>query len=85
MELSIPQWGLRKRVGVYRKHVSHKSRKNFQLDLFSPDDGHYEYTAVITNKTIGVAALWHFLPAEVPTRRPLPSSSNRWPSMRSPP
>jgi Transposase DDE domain group 1 len=61
MELSIPQWGLRKRVGVYRKHVSHKSRKNFQLDLFSPDDGHYEYRAVITNKTIGVAALWHFL------------------------
>jgi len=61
MELSIPQWGLRKRVGVYRKHVSHKSRKNFQLDLFSPDDGHYEYSAVITNKTIGVAALWHFL------------------------
>ena len=61
VELSIPQWGLRKRVGVYRKHVSHKSRKNFQLDLFSPDDGHYEYSAVITNKTIGVAALWHFL------------------------
>ena len=61
MELEIPKWGLRKRVGVYRKHVSHKSRKNFQLDLFSPDDGHYEYSAVITNKTIGVAALWHFL------------------------
>ena len=40
MELEIPKWGLRKWVGIYRKHVSHKSRKNFQLDLFSPDDGH---------------------------------------------
>jgi hypothetical protein len=34
---------------VYRKHVSHESRKNFQLDLFSPDDGHFEYSAVATN------------------------------------
>ncbi len=28
---------------VFRKHVSSKSRKPFQLELFSPDDGHYEY------------------------------------------
>jgi hypothetical protein len=26
----------------YRKHVGHQTRKNFQLDLFTPDDGHYE-------------------------------------------
>ncbi len=26
---------------VYRKHVTHRTRKNFQLDLFHPDDGHY--------------------------------------------
>ena len=61
MDLSIPKWGLRKRVVVYRKHVSHESRKNFQMDLFTPDDGHYEYSAVITNKAIRVAALWHFM------------------------
>jgi len=46
---------------VYRKHVSHESRKNFQLDLFSPDDGHFEYSAVATNKTLGIPALWHFM------------------------
>ena len=60
-QLPIDQWSRTERVVVYRKHVSHRSRKNFQLDLFSPDDGHYEYSAVATNKGLGVAALWHFM------------------------
>ncbi len=60
-QLPIDQWSRTERVVVYRKHVSHRSRKNFQLDLFSPDDGHYEYSAVATNKALGVAALWHFM------------------------
>ena len=59
--LKIEQWGRSERVVVYRKRVSHKSRKNFQLDLYSPDDGHYEYSAVATNKGLGVAPLWHFM------------------------
>ncbi len=59
--LKIDTWDRTERVVVYRKHVSHESRKNFQLDLFSPDDGHYEYSAVATNKTLGVSALWHFM------------------------
>src|SRR3989475_10323317 len=44
--LGIPQWNLRLRVMIYRKHVQHESPKNFQLDLFTPDDGHFEYYAV---------------------------------------
>ena len=59
--LHIERWGRTERVVVYRKRVSHESRKNFQLDLFSPDDGHYEYSAVATNKTLEVPALWHFM------------------------
>jgi Transposase DDE domain group 1 len=59
--LSIERWGRTERVVVYRKRVSHESRKNFQLDLFSPDDGHYEYSAVATNKSLEVRALWHFM------------------------
>jgi len=59
--LRIDQWNRTERVVIYRKRVSHKSRKNFQLDLFSPDDGHYEYSAVATNKTLQIAALWHFM------------------------
>jgi Transposase DDE domain group 1 len=60
-ELVIPQWNdLRLRVVLYRKHVGHETRKNFQLDLFTPDDGHYEYSAVATNLPLGLAALWAF-------------------------
>ncbi len=59
--LRIKQWDRTERVVVYRKRVPHESRKNFQLDLFSPDDGHYEYSAVATNKTLTIAALWHFM------------------------
>ena len=59
--LSLPPWGLTLRVVVYRKRVAHATRKNFQLDLFSPDDGHYEYSAVTTNKALPPAALWAFI------------------------
>ncbi len=59
--ISIPDWDQHLRVVVYRKRVFHETRKNFQLDLFSPDDGHFEYSAVATNKALGVAALWHFM------------------------
>jgi len=61
LNLFIGSWKRTERVVVYRKHVSHESRKNFQLDLFSPDDGHFEYSAVATNKTLGIPALWHFM------------------------
>ena len=58
--LKIDAWHRTERVVVYRKRVFHESRKNFQLDLFDPDDGHYEYSAVATNQTLGISALWHF-------------------------
>jgi hypothetical protein len=56
-----PPWpDLRLRVVLYRKHVHHQTRRNFQLDLFTPDDGHYEYSAVASNLPLGLAALWAF-------------------------
>ena len=36
-------------VAIYRKHVRHQATKNYQLDLFDPNDGHYEYSAVTSN------------------------------------
>lgn len=60
-ELAIPQWNLRLRVMIYRKHVRHQTAKNFQLDLFTPDDGHFEYSAVATNMTLGLPALFAFV------------------------
>ena len=59
-ELPVPQWNLRLRVMLFRKHVRHQTRRNFQLDLFTPDDGHDEYSAVATNMPLGLAALWAF-------------------------
>jgi hypothetical protein len=66
--LVIPQWKLRLRVMLYRKHVQHESPKNFQLDLFTPDDGHFEYYAVATNMPLSLPALYAF------RRRPSPNS-----------
>jgi hypothetical protein len=60
-EVDIPQWQLRLRVMIYRKHVQHHSPKNFQLDLFTPDDGHYEYAAVATNLALDLPALYAFI------------------------
>jgi hypothetical protein len=34
--------------------------KNYQLDLFSPDDGYFEYCAVATNLTLTPPVLWYF-------------------------
>jgi len=56
-----PGWPTRLRVVVYRKRVFHRTAKNFQLDLFSPDDGTYEYSAVATNLDLDVRRLWHFM------------------------
>lgn len=53
-------WGRVRRVVLYRRHVNHKTRKNFQLDLFDPDCGHYEYSAIATNRRIQGRTLWHF-------------------------
>jgi hypothetical protein len=60
-DLHIPQWDLRLRVMLYRKHVGHQSPKNFQLDLFTPNDGHFEYAAVATNLPLDLPALYAFI------------------------
>jgi hypothetical protein len=59
--LSIARWGRAFRVVVYRKRVRHWTAKNFQLDLFDPSDGHYEYSAVVTNKALSGRTLWYFM------------------------
>jgi hypothetical protein len=53
-------WGRTIRVAIYRKHVHHRATKNYQLDLFDPNDGHYEYSAVTSPLDLTLAHLWHF-------------------------
>jgi hypothetical protein len=54
-------WGWPVCVTIYRKRVAHRTAKNFQLDLFDPNDGHYEYSAVTSNLGFTVANLWYFM------------------------
>ena len=59
--LTLKSWALDLQVVVFRKRVAHESRRNYQLDLFSPDDGHFEYSAVATNLSLSPAAVWDFM------------------------
>jgi len=59
--LWLEPWKRFVRVAIYRKRVRHESPKNYQLDLFDPDDGHWEYSAIATHHTLGLKALWHFM------------------------
>jgi len=59
--LSLAPWGKTLRVVVYRKRVHHWTRKNFQLDLFDPADGHFEYSAIVTNTGLNGRNLWFFM------------------------
>ena len=61
VDLHIGAWDKTLRVVVYRKPVHHQTNKNYQLDLFDPQDGYYEYSAVSTNLELGGAALWDFM------------------------
>lgn len=59
--LWVESWQCQLPVVIYRKRVGHESRKNYQLDLFDPDDGYYEYSAILSNKPITGRTLWYFM------------------------
>jgi len=54
-------WRVPVSVAVFRKKVHHRSPKNFQLDLFDPNDGYYEYSAVTSNLDLTLPSLWQFM------------------------
>jgi DDE family transposase len=60
-DVTVKPWSRRCRIVIYRRHVWHETAKNFQLDLFDPNDGHSEYSAVVTNKDLAGPALWNFM------------------------
>jgi hypothetical protein len=57
----ITPWGEWLSVAIYRRKVAHQRAKNYQLDLFDPDDGHYEYSAITSNLGFTLANLWYFM------------------------
>lgn len=54
-------WGTPLWVAIYRRRVRHRTAKNFQLDLFEPNDGYYEYSAITSNLEYTLTNLWHFM------------------------
>jgi len=60
-QVRVPAWSRTLKVVIYRKRVRHRTAKNYQLDLFDPDDGYYEYSAIVTNKVVTGRTLWFFL------------------------
>lgn len=61
VNLEIPCWNRTERVAIYRKRVFHRTRRNFQLDLFDPDDGTWEYSAVASNTGRTIRTLHRFM------------------------
>jgi len=61
MSLRIGKWQRTERVVVFRKRISGKPAREFQLSLFQPDDGYYEYSMVATNKPCSEQTLWAFM------------------------
>ncbi len=59
-EVATP-WQVPVSVAIFRKKVHHRSPKNYQLDLFDPNDGHDEYSAVTSNLAFSLPSLWHFM------------------------
>jgi hypothetical protein len=59
--LLLKPWKLDVQIRIYRRRVAHATRKNFQLDLFDPDNGTYEYSAVLTNLSWDLGRVWHFM------------------------
>ena len=61
LQLRIEKWKRTDRVVVFRKRIAGKPAKHFQLDLFQPDDGYYEYSMVVTNKVESEPTIWAFM------------------------
>jgi hypothetical protein len=61
VSLNVAAWDKTLRVVVCRKPVHHQTPKNFQLDLFDPDNGYYEYSGVTTNLELKAPALLDFM------------------------
>ena len=58
--VDIEQWNQRVEMTFFREKVSENPPKNYQLDLFTPDDGTYEYSVLCSNKTLMAANLLDF-------------------------
>ena len=59
--VKVGKWKRTLNVVIFRKRVMHPTRKNYQLDLFEPDNGTWEYSALATNLPFDAKSLWRFM------------------------
>ncbi len=59
--LFLENWNMDIRVRIFRRRTSIPTRRNYQLDLFDPDNGTYEYSAMVTNLTWSLDRIWAFM------------------------
>jgi len=58
--VAIETWGLEVEMTFYRDKLSDKPKQNHQLDFFTPDDGVYEHSVIVSNKTVSAVNLLDF-------------------------
>jgi hypothetical protein len=58
--VDIEQWSEKVEMTFFRNKISDKPPKHYQLDLFSPDDGTYEYYVICSNKELKAGNLLDF-------------------------
>ncbi|MBI2711700.1 MAG: IS1380 family transposase [Bdellovibrio sp.] len=58
--VAIEAWGMDVEMTFYREKLSEKPKKDHQLDFFTPDDGVYEHSVIVSNKNVSAQTLLDF-------------------------
>lgn len=56
----IETWDIEVEMTFYREKLSETPKKNHQLDFFTPDDGYYEHSVILSNRQISAENLLDF-------------------------
>ncbi|MEZ4652423.1 MAG: IS1380 family transposase [Candidatus Eisenbacteria bacterium] len=59
--LFLEPWQREVRLRIYRRRVFHQTRKGYQLSLFDPHDGMFEFSVVATNLPWDERRIWWFM------------------------
>ena len=58
--VKIKAWGLMVDMTFFREKLSETPKKGHQLDFFTPDDGVYEHSVILSNKSLAAENLLDF-------------------------
>lgn len=56
----IESWGINVEMTIYREKLSDTPKKGHQFDFFTPDDGVYEHSVIVSNKNLSAETLLDF-------------------------